>query len=65
MFDVIAPSCAFSVDTSGLVWPCGHNVRNPRMPGGTTVTLNTFACSVDGMPHPLELTATSSDVMGG
>src|ERR1035438_4833907 len=36
-----APSSAFSVDTSGIVCPCGHNVRYPRGPGGTTVTLKT------------------------
>ena len=65
MFDVIAPSSAFSVDTSGLVCPWGHSVRNPRIPGGTTVVLKTCACASAGIPQPLEVTATSNEVMGG
>jgi len=27
MFEVIAPSTAFNVDTTGRVCPCGHKVR--------------------------------------
>src|ERR1019366_6155333 len=42
-FEVIAPSSAFSVDTSGRVCPCGHNVKYPSGVGGTTVTLKTCA----------------------
>ena len=64
-FDVMAASSAFSVDTTGRVCPCGHIVRYPSDPGGTTVTLITCACALAGIPHALALTATSSDVMGG
>ena len=65
-FEVIAPSSAFSVETTGRVCPCGHNVRYPRyagVPCGTTVTLITCACAVAGIPHALALTATSRDVI--
>src|ERR1700739_3321275 len=39
--DVIAPSIAFSVEASGWLEPCGHNVRKPSGPGGTTVAFST------------------------
>src|ERR1035437_4702989 len=64
MFDVIAPSSAFNVDTNGRACPCGHNVRNPIGPGGTTVAFVTCACALAGIPPPLPLTATSSEAMG-
>ena len=41
MFDVTAPSMAFKVDTKGWTAPCGHKVRNPNGPGGTTVAFST------------------------
>ena len=37
----------------------------PIGPGGTTVTLNTSACAVVGIPQGLALTATFNEVMGG
>ena len=41
IFEVIVPSGAFSVETSGLIAPCGHKVKKPSTPGGTTVAFNT------------------------
>ena len=35
MFEVIAPSSAFSVEATGMLCPCGHNVRYPSEPGRT------------------------------
>jgi len=64
-FEVTAPSSAFSVDTTGMVAPRGHSVMYPSGPGGTTVTLNTSACAVEGIPHGLALTATFNEVIGG
>ena len=57
-FDVTAPSNAFNVDTAGWLCPCGHNVRYPSAPAGTTVALSTYACAPDGMPQ-LSPAATS------
>ena len=62
-FDVTLASSAFSVATTGRVCPCGHNVRYPSEPVGTTVTLMTCAWALTGIPHTLALTATSGDVM--
>src|ERR1035438_8729401 len=64
MFDVIAASNAFNVATTGRACPCGHSVKYPIEAGGTTVTLNTNACPLDGIPHTLALTATSRFVIG-
>src|ERR1035437_6317365 len=64
-FEVMAPSSAFSVETTGRACPCGHNVRYPRGAGGTTVTLITCAWALAGIPHALALTPTSSDLMAG
>src|ERR1051326_7730627 len=50
-FDVIAPSNAFNVDTAGWLCPCGHNVRSPSAPAGTTVTLSTYPWASAGMPQ--------------
>jgi hypothetical protein len=63
MFEVIAPSSAFSVEASGLVCPWGQSVKKPRPPGGTTVVLKTCACASTGIPHALADTATSNEVM--
>jgi hypothetical protein len=49
-FEVIEPSIAFSVETSGRAVPCGHNVRKPSEPGGTTVALNTNDWAAAGYP---------------
>jgi hypothetical protein len=64
-FEVTTPSSAFSVDTTGMVCPSGHSVMYPSGPGGTTATLSTSACAVEGIPQALALTATFSEVMGG
>jgi hypothetical protein len=40
-FDVTAASSALSVATVGWLCPCGHKVRYPSGPDGTTVALNT------------------------
>jgi hypothetical protein len=63
MFEVIAPSSAFSVEASGLVCPWGQSVKKPRPPGGTTVVLKTCACASTGIPQALAETATSNEVM--
>jgi hypothetical protein len=52
MFEVSA-SVAFSVDTNGCAAPCGHNVKYPSGPGGTTVALNTKACAAVDTLHTL------------
>lgn len=59
MFEVIVPSGAFRVETKGLLAPCGHKVRNPIGPGGTTVALSTNDCADAGTAQPLEVTFTS------
>jgi hypothetical protein len=41
MFDVMAPSSAFSVEINGCGVPYGHIDRYPSTPVGTTVALNT------------------------
>src|ERR1035441_2461406 len=64
MFEVTAPSNAFSVATTGRTCPCGQSVKYPSDAGGTTVTLNTCACALAGIPHALALTATSRFVIG-
>ena len=48
MFEVIAASMAFVVETVGLAEPCGHNVMKPRGLDGTTVALNTYDLAVRG-----------------
>src|SRR5579863_5448240 len=58
MLLVMAASSAFSVATSGCVSPCGHKVRSPSGPAGTTVALNTYACATEGGLHPLPATST-------
>jgi hypothetical protein len=64
MFDVIAPSSAFSVDASGRVAPWGHNVRNPSAAGGTTVALTTCVrLSRGGDPARTRTHRQSSEVM--
>ncbi len=45
MLDVMAPSIAFNVETTGRPWPSGHRVMKPSDAGGTTVVLNTYACA--------------------
>ena len=40
MFEVTAPSDAFSVETVGWDWPSAHKVRYPSDPTGTTVAFN-------------------------
>ena len=40
ILDVIAPSMAFSVETSGCVVPAGQRVRKPKGAGGTTVAFS-------------------------
>src|ERR1041385_5175474 len=49
--EVIAPSMAFRVETNGCAEPCGHSVRKPRGPGGTTVAFTTYACADAIAPH--------------
>jgi len=43
------PCSEFKVAAKGCGWPVGHMVINPSGPGGTTVTLNEYACAIDGM----------------
>src|SRR5271157_2520873 len=62
MFDVTAPSIAFSVETPGCIPPSGHSVRYPNEPGGTTVPLKTYACAVLGGAHTLPTTSTVSSL---
>lgn len=64
ILEVIAPSDAFSVDTSGCGWPSGQMVRKPSEPTGTTVALKTYACAFDGTPHELSSTLNVSELMG-
>src|ERR1700674_4611700 len=58
MFEVTAPSMAFRVETSGCDPPCGHNVRKPSGPGGTTGALSTYDWADAGAPQPLAVTFT-------
>ena len=58
MFDVIAPSKAFSVDANGCACVCGQRVRYPNKPDGTTVALKTYACAPAGTVHKLPATLT-------
>src|SRR5271170_4761193 len=58
MFEVIAPSSALSVETSGCDPPAGHSVRKFSAPSGTTVAFNTYASAVDGGAHVLPCTLT-------
>src|SRR5271157_1386731 len=60
MLEVIAPSIAFSVETTGCCSPFGHNVRYPRGPCGTTVALKTYACAASGGSHTLTATSLPS-----
>src|ERR1035441_9800094 len=53
IFDVIAPSAALRLATNGCVVPRGHNVRYPRMPTGTTVTLSPSAGAAAGSEERL------------
>src|SRR5258708_21652089 len=59
IFESTAPSKELSVEARGWVTPCGHKVRNPRPPGGTTVAFRTKAWAVRGIPQGLPPTLTS------
>jgi len=61
-FDVIAPSPALSVDTKGCVAPCGHKVRKPSGPGGTTVPLSTKALAAAEAPQGGTLPTTFTSI---
>src|SRR5215469_5094141 len=65
MLLVMAPSRAFSVDTVGWPAPCGHSVRYPNDPDGTTVAFSTYPCAAFVPPHPLPITFTSSEPVNG
>src|SRR5215469_15307884 len=65
MLLVMAPSSAFSVDTVGWPAPCGHSVRYPSDPDGTTVAFSTYPCATLVPPHPLPITFTSSEPVNG
>ncbi len=41
MLELTAPSNELSVEARGCGAPCGHKVRNPSPPGGTTVAFST------------------------
>src|SRR5580698_4013834 len=56
MFDVTAPSLAFSVDTVGCGSPSGHSVRKLSVPCGIAVALNTYPSEVAGGPQGLVCT---------
>ena len=53
MFEVIAPSLAFSVDTIGCCSVSGHGERKLSAPCGMTVALKTYPCEVEGGPQGL------------
>ena len=55
-FEVRAPSSAFSVDTPGWPWPCGHKERKLSGPIGIAVAFKTKACAVDGILQALAKT---------
>src|ERR1035437_3545187 len=54
-FEVCAPSCAFSVETSGWVCPVGHVVRYDSGPCGTTVKFSDRASAPEGMEQTFEV----------
>src|SRR5579871_3970612 len=60
IFEVIAPSMAFKLETVGMLIPCGHSVRKLTSPTcGITVALNTYASGLlAGIPQELPTTAT-------
>ena len=49
MLEVIVPVGAFSVEVRGCADPAGQALRNPRVPEGTTVIFNAYACAVAGI----------------
>src|SRR5580698_10554963 len=53
MFDVIQPSGAFSVDTTGWFCPSGHSVIYANVGDGITVAFATYPSAAVGTPHPL------------
>src|SRR5690349_13826444 len=63
--EVIAPSPAFRVETNGLTAPCGHSVKKPRGPGGTTVAFSTYACAAAGAPQDAAATFRSIFPLNG
>ncbi len=65
MFEVIAPSNAFNVDTNGCGLPWGDNVRKPSVPCGTTVAFKRYDCADAGAGHPAAATFKSIPVIGG
>src|SRR5260370_30265926 len=58
MFEVTKPSTAFRVETNGRTAPCGHSVKYPSEPGGTTVALSTYDWAVAGAPQTVASTFT-------
>ena len=65
MFEVTAPSRAFSVETTGCDAPCGQSVKKPNDEGGTTVAFRTNASADTGAPQPLVTTPTSLAPLNG
>src|SRR3954468_16579980 len=65
MLEVTAPSMAFRVETSGCAEPCGHNVKKPRGPGGTTVAFTTYDCAEAGAPQGAAPTLRSLAPLNG
>ena len=66
MFDVSAPSNAFRVDTCGHGCPCGHKLRNPRVPVGIAVVFRTKAFAATGTGQSLIAMFTSLvPIIGG
>src|SRR5271166_7144672 len=59
-FDVISPSYAFRVETTGWDCPFAHSDRYPNGPGGTTVALATMACARGGRPQEGTMALTAS-----
>src|SRR5215472_6701104 len=58
MFDVTAPSDAFSVETDGMGSPSAQSVRYPSEPTGTTVALKTYCSAAPGTLQVLPATFT-------
>src|SRR5258708_23898267 len=65
MFEVIDPSLALRDETRGCAEPCGHIVRKPSGPCGTTVALTAYACAAGGTAHGPVTKSTSIRPLNG
>src|SRR5580693_5777761 len=58
MFEVVNPSRAFRVETTGCSLLSGHSVRKLKVGEGKTVALKTYACEVVGIAQGPSTTST-------